>query len=309
MDMGAGMVSELAVIKEALSNAFARAAKAKDKAEAKASVGEPSSGSSSGATASSRSAGLKVDDPAFMLSADLKDLAGALSPFTDKASDRAKDGLSKAYDALGRLEGIAAFSEGLGEELDALMDTLGRDLDRTLKAFGLDEDGRKQAAEELARLRERDDGDALRSAVSVDRASSSLTASVENIEITLSEGGKSLTLSFEKASLAVSGSASRLEARSDRDGQSLTAVQEDTLVKAESMGLDIQAKGFSAEELSGIVDRLGKAFSDGSIDERLEGLASLDPTEVAGTFSLGLSAFLDRALGAGPAATGVSLTA
>lgn len=303
------MNGDLSAIKSALSNAFARAVQAKDKAESKTATEARAAPEAARSAASTDAA-----DPAFLMTADLQDLTGALRPYADKAGKPAREGVSQAYDALGRMEGIAAFSEAFGKQLDAIMDGIGRDLDRTLKAFGFDDESRDKASKDLTSVRERDEPAAAQAAYTSDWESAAMSVEVKNIQLTFTDGDRKLSLSFDQASLSVSHAQGHTDAAVGADGSEINANSSETALKAQSMGLSIDATGFSKEELSSIMDRIGEAMNDGTFDEKLEGLAKLAPQAAASSgaplkATLSLTGFLDAVTGGSAASdSGIKMT-
>jgi len=309
--------SDLSSIKSMLTNAFTKAAEAKGKAGAK-DAAEP------------RPAAPKdTSDPAFLLSANLQDLTQRLRGLGDGASDGAKKGVNDADAALAQMQGVAAFTEEFGKQLDSVMDAMGRDLERTLKALGFgDEDagkavkgfkdrfGEDERKAALAEARPR-----LLAAASEERETTSVAVEVRNIELTIRQGDKSLSISFDSASLSLRHSRESASFASDGHAAAYTRESEAAALDVRQTGLTVKADGFTDEELEGVLGALGNVMSSDDPAAAFEGLATLTPQSTPKEkpkegsplgLSLDLMGAFKAAFGgtpAEPAAKGVNLVA
>jgi len=313
------MSADISSVKGALTKALTVAARARDKAEAKSAR---ENGSNTGRSTSG------FDDPAVLHSSDIGTSRNLLRSQLTGADDKSLARVDDAEKSLGLVEGAAAFGKAFGEQLDALTESMGRDMERLLKALGLDDDSLKEAREGLRALRERDGTkltDAARAAAADDSASpaesSSTSASssttdmrVEtmNIEIILTQGDKSLRVSFDRASLELNSSSASATRTDDASGTTITADADQTTLKAGSIGLTVDASGFTGDETSSIMKRLASALKDGTLEDRLEGAARLTPSDFKsdGTenWSLSLSSVVDKLFGADPSTTDSAAT-
>ncbi|MBP2315237.1 hypothetical protein [Azospirillum soli] len=258
--------SDLTSMKDMLANAFTRAAAAKDKA---ARDTQP------------KAEKKDASDPAFLLSANLQDLTGRLRDLTEGASDAAKNGVAQADDALGRMQGILDYTDEFAEQLDGVMQAMGRDLGRMLKAFGMGDeetdeavkgftdrfgkDERQKAAHEAPPAAE----------LSQHRESSAVSVEATNIELTLEQGGKTLTLTFDRTSLSMAHTSETVQAATDGRSSVFGMERSAATLNARSESFTLQADGFSVEELDGIMKSLQGAMTKPS--EGLEGQATLKP--------------------------------
>lgn len=308
--------TELGTVKDMLSKAFTRAADARSKAEGKAAAD---------VKASEAAPRKDTADPAFLLSASLEDLTGRLRDMSKGASDRAKDGVSRADDALSQMQGIADFTEEFAKQLDGVMQAMERDLGRLLEAFGMDEESRKEALKGFrSRFGDEEKANVI-AAAQESRQSESLSVEAKNIELTIEHEGKSLTITYDSATLDLSRSESQTSVITNGRSTALSHSSSDTSVNAERQGLTVDAKGFTDEELSGLMEHLGSALKDGTLDDSLEGLARLTASSKREDgegvkLSLDLSAAIKTAFGVGkpddtaapaatPATAGVSILA
>jgi len=264
--------SDLTSMKDMLANAFTRAAAAKDKAkdaQPKPTDSAPHKDAS---------------DPAFLLSSNLQDLTGRLRGMTEGASDTAKDGVAQADDALAQMQGVLEYTDEFAEQLDGVMQAMGRDLGRMLKAFGM---GDEEAEEAVKGFTKRFDHDERKKAahealppptlaeVSQHRESSAVSVEATNIELTLEQGGKTLTLTFDRTSLSMAHTSETVQAATDGRTSVLGMERTAATLNAQSESFTLQADGFSAEELDGIMKSLQGAMT--KAPEGLEGQATLKP--------------------------------
>ncbi|HYD69779.1 hypothetical protein [Azospirillum sp.] len=305
--------SDLSSIKSMLTNAFTKAAEAKGKAGAK-DAAEPKP-----------AAPRDTSDPAFLLSANLQDLTQRLRGLSDGASDGAKKGVDDADAALAQMQGVAAFTEEFGKQLDSVMDAMGRDLERTLKALGFgDEDAGKavkgfkgrfgddERKAALAEARPR-----LLAAASEEREAASVAVEVRNIELTIQQGDKSLSISFDSASLSLRHSRESASFATDGRSAAYTRESEAAALDVRQTGLTVKADGFTDEELEGVLGALGNVMASDDPAAAFEGLATVTPKDKPKDGSpLGLSLDLMGAFKAAfggtpaePAAKGVNLVA
>jgi len=309
------MSADVSSVKGALTRALTVAARARDKAEAKSAWEQ---GSKAGRATSG------FDDPAFLHSSDLGASRNLLQSQLTGANDGSLKRVDDAETSLGLMEGAAAFGKAFGEQLDALTETMGRDMERLLKALGLDDDSLKEAREGLRALRGRDgtkltddtralmsDASAasprLSSSTSVSSSTTEMRVEAMNIEIALTQGDKSLRVSFDRASLELNASSSSAMRTDDASGTTITTNADETALKAGSIGLTVDASGFTGEETSSIMKRLAAALKDGSLEDRLEGAARLTPSDFQSdgseNWSLSLMGVVDKLLGADASTT------
>lgn len=295
--------SDLTSLKDMLSNVFTRAAAAKEKASDKTAdktAGKP--------------ARTDASDPAFLLSANLQDSTGRLRGLAEGASDGAKDGVARADEALDQLSGVLEYTGAFAEQLDGVMEAMGRDLGRMLTAFGL---GDEEVGEAVRGFTDRFGKDERRKAaaeankavpaeayaVSRHAESTAVAVEVSNIELTLEQGGKTLTLSFERSSLSLSHSSESAYAAGDGRSSVMGVEQSAASLSARSESFTLKADGFSAEELDGIMKSLQGAMTGApqGLEGGLEGQAALTPRKGAEgeplRLSLDLKGLLTSAFG------------
>lgn len=261
--------SDLTSMKDMLANAFTRAAAAKDGAKDKAPK----------ADAAPRK---DASDPAFLLSANLQDLTGRLRDMTEGASDAAKDGVAHADDALDQLQGVLEYTDEFAEQLDGVMQAMGRDLGRMLKAFGMGDEDADKAAKGFTdrfgkdeRKKAAHEAPSAAAELSQHRESTAVAVEASNIELTLEQGGKKLTLTFDRASLSMAHTSETVQAATDGRTSVLGMERSAATLNAQSESFTLQADGFSAEELDGIMKSLQGAMT--KPPEGLEGQATLKP--------------------------------
>lgn len=301
------MSADVSSVKGALTRALTVAARARDKAE-----------SASGRGGSGR-AERGFDDPAFLYTSDVGASRDLLRSRLTGADDADLKRVDDAEKSLGLMEGAAAFGKAFGEQLDALTEKMGRDMERLLKALGLDDESLRDAREGLRALRGRDgtkltdaarglmSGDdsaspTLSSSTSVSSSATEMRVEAMNIEIELTQGDKSLRVSFDRASLELNASSSSTTRTDDASGTTITANTDETALKAASIGLTVDASGFTGEETSSIMKRLAAALKDGSLEDKLEGAARLTPADFPSdgseSWSLNLTSVVDKLFGA-----------
>ncbi|AWK86410.1 hypothetical protein [Azospirillum thermophilum] len=305
--------NDLASMKNMLAGVFTKAAEAKEKAAGKtdkADAARPGSDARRAANATP----MDPADPAVLLSSNLQDLSGRLRGMAEGASGRAQDGIARAGDALDQMQGMLEYNDAFADQLDQVMEAMGRDLGRMLSALGL---GEEEAGEAVKGFAGRFGEDERRTATHLANASaggtSALAAGSElhhertavavelrNVELTLEQGGKTLTVSLDRSSLSMERTAET--AFTSTDGRSTVAGAERsaTSLRAESQGLTIRADGFSADELDAITRTLQTAMS--APPQGLEGGAVLTPKNAPREgeplhLSLDLKALLTTAFG------------
>jgi len=267
--------SDLSSIKSMLTNAFTKAAEAKGKAGIKdAADARPA-------------APRDTSDPAFLLSASLQDLTQRLRGHAEGASGAAKKGVGDADMALERMRGIAAFTEEFGKRLDSVMDAMGRDLERTLKALGF---GDEDAGTAVKGFKDRFGEDERKAALAVarpellaaaseEREATSVAVEVRNIELTIRQGDKSLSISFDSASLSLRHLRESESFASDGNGAAYTRAREAAALDVRQTGLTVKADGFTDEELEGVLGALGNVMASDDPAGAFEGLAIVTPRD------------------------------
>ena len=304
--------SDIGNLKSMLANVFTKAAEARDKAAGKGDA--KGADDEAGKVASPKD----PSDPAFLLSANLEDLTRPLRALADGAGDGARAGVDQADAALGQMQGMLEYNAAFADQLDQVMDAMGRDLGRMLKAFGLGDDDVDQAVKGFTGRFDDDHrkkafgglegpaGEARPLAVSnaEHREATAVSVDVANIELTLEQGGKSLTLSFDRSSLSMAHVSESAYAATDGKTAVSGAERSAAALHAQSEGLTIRADGFSAEELDGIMGVLQKGMTgpSGALAGTLEGAATLTPKSAPkadGTMhlSLDLKGLLTTAFG------------
>lgn len=300
------MSADLSPVRESLTKAFSKAMRARDLASERSET----------ATSSRRAASMSLDDPAYLLSSDLGGARSLLRSKLSGADDRAMAGVDQGEKTLADMEGAAAYAKSFGEELDKVTESMSRDMDRLLKALGLDESSRKKAADDLRKLRERD-GSRLTDEAATDvrsqpttgssavsAATSQTQARVEtsSIDLVLTQGGKSLSVSFDTAAMNLSSSSVSATRTDDASGTTITASSDETKLKASSIGLTIDTKGFSEDETSSILSRIKSAFDDGSLQDKLEGAMRLTASDFksdgTANWKVDISGVVDKIFGA-----------
>lgn len=271
--------SDIGNLKSMLSNVFTKAAEAKDKATGKS--GDSDAGKTAAAPPKNPS------DPAFLLSANLEDLTKSLRGMADGAGEAAQAGVAQADGALGQLDGLKEYNDAFADQLDQVMSAMGEDLGRMLKAFGLDDDkvdeavkgftGRFDEQDRKAAFAAMDSGDAQPIAVANAENHERTGVSVEaaNIDLTLEQGGKTLSISFDRTKLAMARTADSAFAVTDGKTAISGAERSTTTLNAQSEGLTIKADGFSKDELDKIMGALQKGMP--SAPDGLTGSATLTP--------------------------------
>lgn len=260
--------SDISAIKDMLSSTFTRAAKEKDKAA-------PEKGSEkAGALLSQK----ETSNPAFLLSASLEQLTGHLRGMSEGASDMAKDAVARSDEALGAMKEAEDFTDEFAAQLESALGAMAEDFDRTLKAFGM---GDEERAEALDGFRTAFGKDAQAGAIAAyreeERESTSVAVEVRNIELTIQQGDKTLSISFDSASLSLSSMRERSAMAVGPGGAAMESERSATRIDAMSRGLTVQADGFSEEELEGLMGTLNKVMSSKDPAAAFEGLATLKP--------------------------------
>lgn len=272
--------SDVSSLKSMLSGVFTKAAEARDKATGK---------SADQAKKADAAQPKDPSDPAFLLSASLEDLTRPLRGMADGASDAAKGGVEQADGALDQMSGLLEYNDAFAEQLDQVMDAMGRDLGRMLKVFGMEDDEIDEAVKGFkGRFDEDDTRKAIHDAntmpdgaqpVAVANSESheriGVSLEVRNVDLTLEQGGKKLTISFDRSTLAMARTSESAFAVTDGKTAVSGAERSTGSLKASSEGLTVQADGFSEEELAGIMKSLQGAMT--GQPEGLEGQATLKP--------------------------------
>lgn len=272
--------SDVSSLKTMLSGVFSKAAEARDKAAGKA---PDQAGKADAAPPKDAS------DPAFLLSANLEDLTKPLRGMAEGASDTAKGGVEQADGALDQLSGLLEYNDAFAEQLDQVMDAMGRDLGRMLKVFGMEDDEIDEAVKGFkGRFDEDDKRKAAHDANTMPDGARPLAVSnmeshertgvsveVRNVELTLEQGDKKLTISFDRSTMAMARTSESAYAVTDGKTAVSGAERTASSLKASSEGLTIQADGFSEDELDGIMKSLQGAMS--GQPQGLEGQATLTP--------------------------------
>ncbi len=268
--------SDIGNLKTMLSNVFTKAAEARDKANGK--TGDADAKKAAAAPPKDPS------DPAFLLSASLEDLTKPLRGLADGAGANAQAGVAQADDALSQLDGMKEYNDAFADQLDQVMQTMGKDLGRMLKAFGMDDDKIDEAVkgftgkfDDKERKAAFNGMDQPSVAVSNAEQHTMTGVSVEaaNIDLTLEQGGKTLSISFDRTKLSMARTSDSAYAVTDGKTAISGAERSTTALNAQSEGLTIKADGFSKDELDKIMGALQKSMS--SAPSGLEGSATLTP--------------------------------
>ncbi len=271
--------SDIGTLKSMLSNAFTKAAEAKDKA-----TGKPGEADARKASAAPPK---DTADPAFLLSAGLEDLTKPLRGLADGAGAAAQAGVAQADGALSQLDGLKAYNDAFADQLDQVMSAMGEDLGRMLKAFGLDDDkideavkgftGKFNEQDRKAAFADMNSGAgqpvAVANAESHERTGVAVEAT--NIDLVLEQGGKTLSISFDRTTLAMARTTDSAFAVTDGKTAISGAERSATALNAQSEGLTIKADGFSKDELDKIMGALQKSMT--SAPDGLTGSATLTP--------------------------------
>lgn len=273
--------SDIGNLKSMLSNVFTKAAEARDKANGK--TGDADAKKAPAAPPKDPS------DPAFMLSASLEDLTKPLRGLADGAGTNAQAGVAQADDALSQLDGLKEYNDAFADQLDQVMETMGKDLGRMLKAFGMDDDkideavkgftGKFDDKERKAAFNGMDQPSGAAQPVAVSNAEqrtmTGVSVEAANIDLTLEQGGKTLSISFDRTKLSMARTSDSAYAVTDGKTAISGAERSTTALNAQSEGLTIKADGFSKDELDKIMGALQKSMT--GAPNGLQGGAILTP--------------------------------